>query len=339
MSRELVLHVGLPKTATTTLQRHILPQVPGYHGQFSSSEDRLWIDVLHSWRLRRTDLEDRCAAWASALAETADERVVLSNELLSGWPSASDSAVWPVSDAYRTADRTGSRPLLDLIALLQSTLNHSWRLRVILTVRAQSQFLASLYAQNLHEMRRPGQADFETKIVRLIEADDPFCDYAVLTQELQATVTRDDMLVLVHEDGFAANARRILTYLGSELEDPDLLERRELVRSDGRGGWQGERLLPVTHRGALGRLRRGLADRIPRPRGGAAARVWDTVRELDRRITAKLPRRLNVGPRIELTDTLTRSVQEHFEPSNARLEGLLGRDLPRTDWSPSDGER
>ena len=332
MHRQLVLHIGLPKTATTTLQKHVFPSVPGYRGKHMPTADKQWLDIVRSWSYQAPNLRTRCAAWTTKLQLEAGDRVFVSEEELSGWPVLGNSAIWPIADGYAEAIRTGQHPVIPLLAILKESLGNAWIVRVIFTVREQGSFLSSLYSQREHRMLRPGQDDFASKINSVIMTEDAFCDYASHVIGLRQLVGRENLLVLVHEDGLATNIKRLEHFLDIRLSASKNSLPQLNAKSRGAGEWQAIRKVSPLQHGRLGRIRGAVLRRLPRPHTKVLGRLWDSTRQLERRMASTLPQRQLQGTKIVLEEGLARAVRERFADSNAQLEALIGRDLRRAGW-------
>ena len=332
MHRQLVLHIGLPKTATTTLQKHVFPSVPGYRGKHMPTVDQQWLDVVRSWSYQAPNLRTCCAAWATRIQHEAGDRVFVSEEELSGWPVLGNSAIWPIADGYADATRTGRHPVIPLLAMLRELFGDAWTVRVIFTVREQGCFLSSLYAQRDHRMLQPGQNDFVSKINSVVMTEDAFCDYASHVTELQQCVGRENLLVLVHEDGLVTNIERLEHFLDIDLTASKNSLPRLNAKSRGAGEWQAIRKVSLLQHGRLGRIRGAVLRRTPRPHTKVLGRLWDSTRRLERRVASTFPQRQLNGTKIVLEESLASAVRERFADSNAQLEALIGRDLRRAGW-------
>ena len=329
---DLVLHVGFPKTATTALQRRIFPQIPGYIGKHGSEDDRLWLRVLRDWRVGSASINEHLRQWVQSRSALGQPRHFLSYEELSGWPSQKDSAIWPMNDTYRTAHRSGEHPITQFLSHLHRHLPPGWRLRIIMTVRAQGPLLASLYSQLEGDMQAPGQIDFERKVRRFLDEGDSFLDYASLLLALQSIVTPSDILVLVHEDGLPENIRRIGRFLTTEVDDSALPSAPKNAKSVGVQEWQAVRRAPLVYAGRFGTARRALRARVPRPRRQIALAVWEHLRRLERLVIARLPSKPASGEKISLHPLLLAEIQNHHALSNNRLSKILGREHMGAEW-------
>jgi len=159
--KSLTLHIGLPKTATTTLQAHVFPQMPGYlgahQGRVQEQRSELWWnerwDGTHTRRLfegwwgRRPYWREAADPWVEWLCSLKSGQLLLSEERLTRWPPANGGAPGrPFLDDWQSP-RLRPHPVRELIDAVQSAGRGRIKTRVIVTLRNQPEFMASLYAQ------------------------------------------------------------------------------------------------------------------------------------------------------------------------------------------------
>lgn len=169
------LHLGLPKTATTTLQRYCSRNVPGYVGPGSDQipqgffgpyraalvrHDPDWWGTSDSIRLRRK----LSRAVKGAVKKSTDDAVTLS------WEGALTAGLFVTDpdDAHTELDRR-HHSVLHLAELFQRVFPRMRAPRILLTVRRQPEWLASLYAQRSRRIQGASQADFEDQVLRLLK--------------------------------------------------------------------------------------------------------------------------------------------------------------------------
>lgn len=232
---DLILNIGLPKTATTAIQRLIYENEPGYYGKFmytSASNDyaRKLEALLVTSDLNDRDLASQVRLWCASLLKThrknshspTDEPVIISNEGLfhHGLPNTTDK--WPVgtrSDFSRSHQR--ARHTADLLYLL----NKHWRVgevRVLLVLRRQPDWVASLYAQRARLMSNPSQEDFESQCIKLLTHGLDALDYNLFIQELDSANGRNKNNVLLFEE---LNSQAFWTKLCETLSSDTAYDR------------------------------------------------------------------------------------------------------------------
>ena len=111
--------------------------------------------------------------------------------------------------------RTGKPPVADFISELTCSLSSLCRVHVVLVLRNQPDFLASLYAQLSPGRTGRGQEDFENRVIALLDDGDPFLDWHLLATELLEAVggSRKNLLVAFLEEGMPQIQRRIRRFL------------------------------------------------------------------------------------------------------------------------------
>jgi hypothetical protein len=171
---ELRLHLGLPKTATTTLQRFFSENVAGYLGPESSQipqgffgpyraafarQSPDWWQTKDSFRLRR-----RLSVAARRVSATSREKKVTFS-----WEGAIAGDLFVADDIGNPEGSDLRSPQVShLAALLGSVFPKMSRARILLTVRRQPEWLASLYAQRSRRIQGASQADFEDQVRKLL---------------------------------------------------------------------------------------------------------------------------------------------------------------------------
>ncbi len=333
--RELTLHIGLPKTATTTLQTHVFPQLPGYLGKYYGA-DRLtrgapWVigdKALRQWTNRSAGWPRAVEAWVESLGGLGEAQTMFSNEGLAQWPSELHGlSYWPLSDGWSDTLRVRPHPVIEFLEAVRTAGgSRDVKVRVIVTLRNQPEFMGSLYAQLQGGMQHPGQADFEAKVMESLRRDDPFFDYASLVEELARAVGGEHMLVLLYEDGLERNVERIGEFLDSPLSATESM--RENVKRKGQQTWRGAWAdVPVTNRGALGKLRKRVYRSWPHALHMLERPLKRMLAGVDAVSARVVEPKRHEGVRIELSDEVAAGIRRHYGPSNERLAQLLGRDL------------
>ena len=315
----LYLHIGLPKTATTFLQREVFPTLAHLRylgipqsGLFSSPED-----LAHGQRTLTS-----CVKRSALLWDRYGETVF--RDLFGCGPADRPSGDVLMSD--EGVGRAGSRPTL-LSAHLEGLARQArdWgfgRVRLLCVVRRQDHWLASHYAQISDRNPRASQEDFEASVRKTLDpAGERFgfgmlLDYAALADRLRPVVGAPNLLVLPYELLVHDSSQfhdRISSFLGAAptraaVEDAP----RQNVRSTSEDVWT----LRPARQGRVLRLR-------PR-RLVSALRLPEEV-ELTRRTP---------GGTIRLTEQVSTSVLQEYEPSNRALADGLGIDLARYGYLP-----
>jgi hypothetical protein len=324
---ELTLHIGLPKTATTTLQKHVFPQIPFYQGKFSTFRkhpSHSWMvaeSAFAAWWDNNASWQDEVRDWLDALDWAAQPRQFFSDERLLRWPVSGSlgSASRILDDEWADFTRTRPHPIVLFLDAIRKSSADGLRLRLIVTLRAQTEFLGSRYVQSARSMKRPSQEDFEEKVLLLLKHEDPFCDWFSLVEELRTILDPLDVLVLLHEDGLDKNIRSIYEFMMLACDPSATHNQRENGRGLGNRSWR------FSSPRALDRLTRAFLIQTDR----VVPDSWRTLRSFFFRILV-FRRRFRFTRRelsLKISDELAERVREHYADSNGRLAHLLGRDL------------
>ena len=243
--QDLTLHVGLPKTGTTTLQREVFPEFRGYvcgtessgrSGDLAQQMLRLY-QVKGAHRDWNTDVwrSEAIAWWAQARA-TSDGPLLVSLEGLFRWFDPVTGMPWPLmgdGDA-RWSNREAPHPLIGFLLALQMCLP-TCRIRVVLTLRNQSDFMASHYAQISYRVLAPSQGDFEEKVRQATRREDPFFNWFATAKGLSDVVGIENFRIAVFEEGLD-QACSVITRFVDDSWRPVPVVARHNVR-EGPTGW------------------------------------------------------------------------------------------------------
>lgn len=319
MADTLYIHIGLPKTATTFLQREVFPSLEGlrYLGTPQSDLFSTPNDLSHGQRLLTG-----CVSRSALVWERYGEDVF--EDLFSSERSARSPGDALVSD--EGVGRSGSRPALlaaHLVGLAEQA--QAWgfvRTRVLCVIRRQDHWLASHYAQISDRYPEASQGHFEDGVQQKVDpAGERYgfgmlLDYAVLVDHLQGAVGGDNVCVLPYEwlkadsDAFQVRLRDFLGVGGAQVGSAC----RQNVRSRGRGEW------------ALRPSRRERVIRLRPSRAFAALGLPDEVRLAQR----------TRGGKIRLTDAISALVLGEYQASNRAVAKRLGIDLAPYGYYPAD---
>lgn len=312
--RRLYLHIGLPKTGTTFLQKEVFHRLASV--QFLEKPRSALFRGTYD---REYGVLDRCFKRSVLVWRERGDEVF--QELLR---SASEPKDLLISDeGIGTAARKPHSFRAHLEAFTQKALEWGFSsVRVFCTVRRQDQWLASHYAQISDRIPGASQASFEAFVSKWLDPavgyfhDGVMLDYKALRDQIVLAVGEPHTLMLPHEllvKDPQSYLRRVAAFLEAG-DDPVFSEtvrpREESnVRSAGEDIWQIRRRRlagsPVLHL-RPGRLfkRMGLPTRI-------------SIRAPD----------LRRGKRIEMTAELKKAVLKTYAPRNQELAESLGMDL------------
>lgn len=332
--RSLTFHIGMPKTATTVLQKHVFPAFPGYVGkgyglvgQESFSEYDFSVQVRRR-SLGSPDWRGDLADWIERLHGSGIRDVFFSDENLCAWTDGQLRASWPMMDAWTPGTRCRPHPVTEFLQEVRELVGKFTEVRTILTVRNQSDLMGSLYAQIQPQIRNPSQVDFEAKVEALLDEGDPYFDFGTLADELDAVLGPSNCLVLLFEDGVKSNAHQTAEFLGLQsIVLPQSIPRANVKSLDAKS-WQYHDALPVLKRGSIGRIRKLIALQVAR-HGGEQRRLRSFLNHVDRISLRRFSSRDVLGVRVHISEALAAQIRAHFLPSNTRLAARLHRELSR----------
>jgi hypothetical protein len=320
---DLVLHVGLMKTGTTTLQKHVFPQVPGYVGRLpeypfdnrDAGLGREYVRFLEGGPVDISRWRDEVlrAPWDADVSS-----IVVSRETLTRWTNMGS---WHVPMTGRLGDygRPSRRSPHPLLNFLRQEVIPAWdvgRVRIIVTLRNQTDMLASLYAQMSNRILSASQRDFEHQVNLILSTKDAYLDFAELIEGLQRTVEDDAVTVLLLEEmGTSVYREDLAIALGVE---PDTLTGLDVVmnRRGQQDVWELRGFRPE-------HLRQALIGREPFP---GSPRRW-TSRAVIHPVHSTMTATRRREPMIHVTDSLRERVRAACSVSNARLAGIVRREL------------
>lgn len=220
---DLIIHIGLPKTGTSTIQSNLLAELPQFLGKEkknrclsgTSWEAQELIRLVEGtiWepesvvKRRVKEWSAHCESIMSQAFPNEEEKpeaLVLSEEKLATWPLAPNSGTrWPIITGWNThvkSSRIRPAPIVRFIQKFGSILWPYGDIRVLLTLRNQSDWLASHYSQLSSRIPNASQHDFEERIKTLMHTEDPFLNWFAWLEDLEQVLGTDNVQALIMED-------------------------------------------------------------------------------------------------------------------------------------------
>lgn len=326
--KRLILHLGLPKTATTALQNRFFPQVKGFIGKSDSKLDSGFDEVnreivksigyFASQEHAQPRALDRLVA---RLPFDTFSTILISNEAFSRWTvGRGPRATWTPVQKPRRGEmaRKSPHPVVPFLEALGQLLGSDTELLTIITLRAQVTYLPSQAAEK-------GADSMDPIVRRIVGRNDEFILWDRLVRNLEELRGKAKHLTLLYEDGVETNAREIVKFASLEpLQGNFDFEAIpfENVRGDGTS-WK--RAAPVRRPDRLAlnltKFLRVLGVR-PVPRVSKIYVLsrswllsgWTGLRKIGRKPLA-------------LTDKQKKKIDLYVRESNASLSQTLRRDL------------
>ena len=156
---DLFIHLGMPKAASTTLQREVFSRETGYLGLTSYSKN----DVVRKFKAALfakdpLDWQRKALSWVSEVTDYRQrhwphtKRLILSDEQLSGITASRHGLYkkWPIGENGGHIHQKNRRKSGEIVQLLKQLNGHIWKhgdIKVLIILRNQPDWLCSLYAQ------------------------------------------------------------------------------------------------------------------------------------------------------------------------------------------------
>jgi len=313
---DLILHLGFPKCASTTLQNKVFKEEVGYLGthkklpknknyakQFKATTPvgpRQWSNFKQSRRWRDRVLLE---------FESTAQPLILSDEMLTN------------------KNKFTSRPIISFLKKFNKDIWKSGTVKVVLVIRNYADRMASGYAQVSASNPFASQVDFEKKI----KSNKSFHhDYAAWVKELYALMGKENVLVLLMEEiGSPEFWNSIKDFCLLEKFDPkSMISSTKNSKRTSSKSWK---ILPYSPE----RKANGLANNIfgfgwpsfifPGPRSSA---IKNAKEKLTAYYSKKYPHaNANRESEITLHNDLRRHIQDYYKKSTKELSLLLEKDM------------
>jgi hypothetical protein len=205
--RFVVLHIGLPKTGTTFLQRDVFArnrQLTFAHRNLAPARRGLCEDLRRYAKvpgLLAPFLRYRVASGLRAAAPRDPGTLLVSDENIG-------------VDAHTLWKGRGPSPesLATRLAALAETVAPLGQLRVLIGIRRQDQWLASRYAESARSYPDFGQVDFDRRMARLgamdaLSAPWRWADYAAVERAFSDALGAENVMLLSLEHVTSAPVR------------------------------------------------------------------------------------------------------------------------------------
>jgi len=336
---DLIVHIGLPKAASTTLQRNLFSGTAGYLGKsFGANNDlgwqfrnitptedlSFWTSEARSWVARA--IECKKHLWPET------QRLIVSHEDLSQRQTNTYRQKRPIGSSQDVSGQQGDLQRHFTTTLLKGFKDYIWKsgnVKALIVLRNQPEWLASLYVTLSNTFKSASQKDFEAQVQKLIQHGEDYIDWSRWVDDLQQALGQENVCTLLMEDMKQEKFwKELATFM--ELDDVDPFQFAKLnatkynVRRFKDNSWK---ISPLKKRKPLAaRLIRKYRDykRLPNTR----LVLNDLTRRMFSSFTPSIAAINGANKRyteIEMTASLRESILEYCRPFNDRLAKQLNR--------------
>jgi hypothetical protein len=311
MDRTLILHIGHSKTGSTTLQKLVFPQLTRFY--YSYKDHTPASTQIESAFMRSPEIWRRCGASIfDQLRAEMRHNAGAASALISA-ESISAHKIFTMPEGTPNDHRRDPFLLAAHLKQFQAAAERAGfdRLKVLMGIRRQDQYLASRYVTNGWLAARPPlQKDFERESLEIIDPDKRYfidgiwLDYKTTHDLIAGVIGEKNLLVLPVEQLGNEPSQYFSTlsgFLGEPLKGLNL-ERRN-VRSIAPDVWKIEKTAT---------------------RKAARKRRLGIVRAL-----------LARGAEIRLSSELKEKILSVYRDSNQNLASMLNLDLSRYGYCGS----
>lgn len=321
---KITLHIGLPKSATTTLQDTVFPKYEGiaFHGKSRNKNlNQLLRDsLLLAWEtfVDGQNFENHLHAWIDGALSCEQTKFLISDEGLMQWksPRPRDAAHWvTLRNPKVDIPRQGSHPIVEFLQEILGRLPDEVKVQAILTLRNQSDFLGSLHAQtqdSIYAQTGRGNQDF---VKRALTTHDSSLEFYEIVKDLQTTLGEHNFLCLFYEDGLSHNSKEIAKFIGvenyGEQFEPEVKLNNHRVAD---GSWETARLWPRPVRILYYELlKTGFGQKLARTIRKTIPWTWNLIPTTTKTVT--------------ISEEQKRQIKSHFKSDVDKLSEIMGRDL------------
>jgi hypothetical protein len=315
---DLIVHIGLSKCASTTLQNQVFKGERGYLGThqecsitqnyarqfkaFSPVGPRQWSNFRQVKR------------WVKSVRENHDDsikRYLLSDEMLTN------------------RNKLVQRPVIPFLKKFSDTVWTDGQIKVILVLRIYAERIASGYAQVAASNPRASQADFERHIKHLLQ-NGPTHDYSKWVAELYDAFGQDKVCILLMEEiGQVQFWQHLKDFCQLELFQPASMQNsRKNSKRKNKNSWTISPYDPAVKAKtiALNLFGFGWPHYIaPKQRQHLLEMSREKLTAFYASKYADVNRERETE--IHLTENLRHAIREHYRISTAQLSDLLGKDM------------
>lgn len=330
---DLILHIGLRKTGTTTFQKSIFPAIlpAGFLGKSGEGEGRYYPYLMH-----QTMKHQEKSPYIDQLIRKVKEKIrtfdpsdsrpaslLISSEGMSTRPTFET-----VMKAVQSRDFTPVTPRDFPIFGTLPPLRSRWRenfggeVKLLLTIRDQRELLASEYSQLSPYLLNPNQADFEHRLGVYLNSGDQHLNYFQWARTMEEAVGRDRILICdIAKATTAEGLEGIFSFIGGTddtlIKNQVSAERKNVSRTTAES-WsiRSFRISKITKQSSSTGFKMTVMYR----------KLMKIARTLDPAVAWVVNRTIGSkrGKEIVLTPAFSETIRAAFAESNALLKSEYG---------------
>lgn len=207
---DIIFHIGLPKAGSTFIQRNILHNTYGYMGKFVGCKNNRdharqfneltpHEDIL-IWKKRAYTLASNILEFKKKFIPN-ENRLIISHEGLSKMSTRySQLSKRPIGFNKNIPTLEQRHNISSYLEIFNNLIWKRGNVKVLLILRNQPEWLASLYAQASDRITHATQNDFEGQINKLMACKDDYIDWSQWINNLEKALGKDKVCILLAED-------------------------------------------------------------------------------------------------------------------------------------------
>lgn len=315
---KIIFHIGLPKTGTTTIQKNILNKFQNQLNPHNLDPLKRTVKKQIGYIFRERSPEE----WGESLGREAINNLIqLVNENEEPFIYSHEGLCLPYfyEGTKKPSFIEVEKNKFPVAAHLQSIMNHYpelYPMRVVVSLRNQPEWLASLYAQQSRNIKNASQEDFEKRTKDLLSINSTkgrrFLYYDSLIEQLSSIVGNEEVFMLFLEEmetsEFWGNLIEAFNIQENKLSQHDISRDKKNVRKIDEKTWK-----------------------IHPFEGYKKKFMYKKLKSLKYYIKYKKFIHENILNKdrgfIKLSRELDNQIKDTYRESNIRLQELIGREL------------